>query len=78
VSIPSYRIQVGDVVRPKDASLQLKAVHAALQSPSLSSPEWLECDKSRVLARVMSLPDKSSVPMPIDIQLVIEHYSKRI
>jgi len=78
VSIPSYRIQVGDVVRPKDASLQLKAVHASLQSPSLSSPEWLECDKSRVLARVMSLPDKGSVPMPIDIQLVIEHYSKRI
>lgn len=78
VSIASYRIQVGDVVRPKDASLQLKAVHAALQSPSLSSPEWLECDKSRVLARVMSLPDKGSVPMPIDIQLVIEHYSKRI
>jgi len=78
VSIPSYRIQVGDVVRPKDASLQLKAVHASLQSPALASPEWLECDKSRVLARVMSLPDKSSVPMPIDIQLVIEHYSKRI
>ena len=78
VSIPSYRIQVGDVVRPKDASLQLKAVHASLQSPALSAPEWLECDKSRVLARGMSLPDKSSVPMPIDIQLVIEHYSKRI
>jgi small subunit ribosomal protein S4 len=78
VNIPSYRVHVGDVIRPKDSSLQLHAVHASLGSPALSTPDWLEVDKSKLLTRVSALPDKAAIPFAIDIQLVIEHYSKRI
>jgi ribosomal protein S4 len=38
----------------------------------------MEFDASRRLARVSALPTADSVPLEMDVQLVVEYYSKRI
>jgi small subunit ribosomal protein S4 len=74
----SFSVNPGDVIRPRERSLQLETLHTSLGNMSLSRPEWLEFDPKKLTARVKSVPTGDSVPFPIDVQLVIEYYSKRM
>jgi len=78
VDVPSYRVDVGDVVRPREKSLGLASVTDALENLSLERPDWIEWDANKRLVRVHALPTASSVPLDIDVQLVVEYYSKRM
>ena len=77
VNIASYRVKVGDVIRPREKSLKLDPIQIALlDGPELNHPEWLEFDESTVSIRIMSLPNAGSVPFPLELPLVIEYYSR--
>lgn len=78
VNIASYRVSVGDVVRPKDATLHNVHVQESLASPAIARPEWLEYEPSRMVSRVSALPTADSVPFALEVQLVVEYYSKRL
>jgi small subunit ribosomal protein S4 len=78
VNIPSYRVTVGDVIRPKDQTLHNAHVQECVASPALARPEWLEFEASRMVSRVTALPTADSVPFPLEVQLVVEYYSKRL
>ncbi|MCB9533822.1 MAG: 30S ribosomal protein S4 [Myxococcales bacterium] len=74
----SFSVNPGDVIRPRERSLTLGAIQTSLGSLSLARPEWMEFDAKRLTTRVKSVPTADSVPFPIDVQLVIEYYSKRM
>lgn len=77
VNIASYRVKVGDVIRPREKSLKLEPIQIALlDGPELRHPEWLEFDESTVSIRIMSLPKADAVPFPLELPLVIEYYSR--
>jgi small subunit ribosomal protein S4 len=78
VDIPSYSVDTNDVIRPRDKSLRLACIEESLASPSLMPANWLESDPARRLVRVSALPAPDSVPFEIDVQLVVEYYSKRM
>ena len=77
VNIASYRVKIGDVIRPREKSLKLEPIQIALlDGPELRYPEWLEFDESTVSIRIMSLPKADAVPFPLELPLVIEYYSR--
>ena len=77
VNIASYRIKVGDVIRPREKSVQLPPIQIALaEGPALDYPAWLEFDESTVSIRIVSLPNADSVPFPIELSLVVEYYAQ--
>ena len=77
VNIASYRVKIGDVIRPREKSLKLEPIQIALlDGPELRHPEWLEFDESTVSIRIMSLPKADTVPFPLELPLVIEYYSR--
>ena len=76
--IPSFRVREGDVIRPREKSLNLQSVVEALGEMSLIRPEWMEFDDKKRTTRVATMPSASSVPFPVDVQLVVEYYSKRM
>lgn len=78
VDIASYRVNVNDVIRPRKKSLQLACITSSLEELSLTRPEWMQFDANTLVCHVKSLPTSDSVPMPIDVQLVVEYYSKRM
>ena len=78
VDICSFRVSVGDVIRPRDKSLQLTSVQTSINEISLVRPEWIEFDSKKLTTRVTGDPDATSVPFPIDVQLVVEYYAKRL
>ena len=40
------------------------------------APAWLELDTNTLTARVLSIPTRDSIPIPINEQLIVELYSK--
>jgi len=76
--IPSFRVREGDVIRPREKSLNLQSIAESLGEMSLIRPEWMEFDDKKRTTRIGMLPTASSVPFPVDVQLVVEYYSKRM
>ena len=76
LDIASYRIRIGDVVTLRERSKSLAAVEASLGDVRLTRPEWIDMDEEKRASTVKELPKPDSVPFPIEIDLVIEYYSK--
>ena len=71
VNIPSYRVRVG-------SSVQLKNKERPLREARFPSPVWLKVDTTVRSAQVSDLPDGKDILFPLDVKLIIEHYSNRL
>lgn len=78
VDIPSYRVNVGDKITLRTASENLGVIIESLESPSLTRPEWVDVDAGKKLANIKSMPTRDSIPFELDLQAVVEFYSKRM
>jgi small subunit ribosomal protein S4 len=75
VSIPSYRVKPGQVVGLRDASPVRPAAAEAAELLARVAP-WLETDPDGLVGRVLRDPVREDVHLPIDEQLVVEHFSR--
>lgn len=78
VDISSYRLDVGQRVAMRPSSAGLPAVIDGLARNDLMQPTWLEVDRETRTARLSALPDETSIPFAIDLQLVVEFYSQSL
>ena len=78
VTIPSYRVKVGDVVEVKDKSKQLALVIEATGLAERDVPDYIEVDHSKMTAKLTRIPQFSDVPYPVQMEphLVVEFYSR--
>ena len=77
VNIPSYLVKPGDIVEVKPASRDIPQVRENLENiDPRSIPSWLELDKENFRGKVLSLPGDVQLEVPINLQYVIEFYSK--
>ena len=75
--IPSALVKPGDVVafRPRSAkSEDIQAVVASNRSKTV--PGWLEVNWENMKGRVLALPKRADVTLPVEEHLVVELYSK--
>jgi small subunit ribosomal protein S4 len=77
VNIPSYLVDVGDRVEVKEKSRDLLPIRVAVEAVARRGvPQWIEVDKEKLMGAVKSLPAREDLTMPIQEQLIVEHYSK--
>jgi len=77
VNIPSYEVKVGDVIALREASKKLVVVEQATQFAQANPiPAWLEVSFENLSGRVLSLPQRKDVNLPVNEQLIVELYSK--
>ena len=77
VNIPSYLVKVGDVVELKERSRSLDKFKGSLEAnASRVIPKWLEMDKSTNVAKVVAVPAREDIDLPIEEHLIVELYSK--
>lgn len=76
-NIPSYLVEVGDVIEVRAGSRSNGFFKEAAdrQNPA-GVPEWLEYDPNRLSARIVAMPDRQSVDLPLNEQLIVEYYSR--
>ncbi|MBN2724145.1 MAG: 30S ribosomal protein S4 [Deltaproteobacteria bacterium] len=78
VDVPSFRVKEGDTITLRTKSENLGVVAESLESPTLSRPDWIDVDNGKKLTQVKSLPTVESIPFELDLQAVVEYYSKRM
>ncbi len=77
VSIPSYSVKPGDVIELRPRSRKVQAILDSLETVVRRGvPGWLELDKDQFRGKVMALPAREELTMPIREQLIVEHFSK--
>jgi len=77
VDISSYQVKAGDEVTLRERSRKLTVVQNALEArKGQGVPEWLELNGDLPSGRVLNIPTRESIPVPINEQLIVELYSK--
>jgi len=77
VDIPSYLVDVGDVISVKEDMRDNPDVQMALEvRGEWTVPSWLSRDSESLTGRVLSLPTRDQIDVPVDENLVVEFYSR--
>jgi small subunit ribosomal protein S4 len=78
VTIPSYRLRIGDVIEVKEVSRQLPLVLEAVKSAERDVPDYVDVDQNKFTAKLTRVPGLSDVPYPVTMEpnLVVEFYSR--
>jgi len=77
VDIPSYQVSAGEEIAVREKSNKLGLLEIAKDFASHQAPPaWLEVDRDAYKGRVVSLPTRADINLPINEQLIVELYSK--
>ena len=76
VSIPSFRVKVGDVIALRSTSTLGERVAENLGAGRGQTPPWLELQSEARRGLVRSLPLREDIQIPVQEQLIVELYSK--
>jgi small subunit ribosomal protein S4 len=77
VNIPSYEVKIGDEIAIRTPAKKFVIVEQAVQYAAANPiPAWLEVNFENLSGRVLSLPQRKDVALPVNEQLIVELYSK--
>ena len=77
VNIPSFQVKPGMVIAPKESSRNLEKIKANVEANAFrQAPRWLEYDAANMIAKVVAVPTREDIDMPIEEHLIVELYSK--
>ena len=77
VNVPSYLVKAGDVIEVKEGKKSSQRYKDVMESAGARLvPEWLESDKENLKGRVIELPKREAIDVPVDEMQIVELYSK--
>ena len=77
VNIPSFLVKPGMVITLKDSSKNLEKIKANLEGTSFrATPKWMEYDANNMTAKVLAVPAREDIDLPVEEHLIVELYSK--
>ena len=76
VDVPSYLLKSGDTLTVRESSRQnATLLHAAEEVKGRGIPQWLQLE-GEMAGKVMSMPTREQINLPVQEQLIVELYSK--
>jgi small subunit ribosomal protein S4 len=77
VNIPSSILKPGDVVQPREKSIKIEKIKESVETAKQRGvPAWLEIDVEKFEGKVVALPKRDEITMPMNEQLIVELYSR--
>jgi small subunit ribosomal protein S4 len=77
VNIPSFQVNVGEEITIRENSKKLVILEGAKEFAShQTAPTWLEIDRDNYKGKVLALPRREDINLPVNEQLIVELYSK--
>ncbi len=77
VNIPSYLIKAGDEIAIKDKSKESDKIKATVEAnASRPVPQWLDLNAEALTGKVLALPTREQIMVPVEEHLIVELYSK--
>jgi small subunit ribosomal protein S4 len=77
VNIPSYQVGVGDEIKIRPNSTKLTVVETSREYASHNPlPGWLSSEPNTLSGKILALPKREDIQLPVNEQLIVELYSK--
>ena len=77
VNIPSFLVKPGMIITLKEKSRNLDKLKSVIEANAFRQPpKWLDYDANAMVAKVLSVPLREDIDIPIEEQLIVEFYSK--
>ncbi len=77
VNIPSFEVKSGQQVSVREKSRSLKIITESLDAgQGREMPSWLEVNREGFSGRLLEIPTREAIPVPIQEQLIVGLYSK--
>jgi len=77
VNIPSFLVKEGQIITVKESSRKSPKFEAiATAIAHHNPPAWLELDKENMVGKMVAVPAREDIELPINEQLIIELYSR--
>ena len=77
VNIPSFQVSVGDTIAVRESAKKLVTIEASRDYAAQNhTPSWLQIDFANLTGKVLSVPRRDEVSLPVNEQLIVELYSK--
>jgi len=76
-NIPSFQVKANNIISIRKSSLNLtpfKDLKTKLKKVKL--PSWLSSNVNKLEGKVISLPKREDVNIPVDLKMVVEYYSR--
>ena len=77
VNIPSFQVKPGMVVSLTEKGKGLQKVKENIEDNAFrAAPKWIEYDKNNMTAKIVAVPARDDIDMPVEEHLIVELYSK--
>lgn len=77
VNVPSYLVKVGQTVSVREKSRDNEKMKAVIEAnASRPVPKWLDLNREALEAKVVNLPERDEIQVPVEEHLIVEYYSK--
>ena len=77
VNIPSYQVKPGMVITRKDSSRSIDRLKNNLEDHAAHAiPRWMEFDAANMTGKIVAMPTREDIDLPIEEHLIVELYSK--
>jgi len=77
VNIPSFQCKVGDEIQIREGSKKLVVLEESGNFASgQRAVQWLDINRENLSGKVIALPKREDVQLPVNEQLIVELYSK--
>jgi len=77
VNIPSYLTKVGDVIAVKESSINSELFkQISEENAKRAVPAWLDANKEAKNGKVVAVPTREEIDIPVEEHLIVELYSK--
>jgi small subunit ribosomal protein S4 len=76
LNIPSYNVKPSDVISLRPKSRNLEVVEDSLDGSSRNKYKWVETDVKSRTGKMLYVPTMEEIPENINVQLIVELYSK--
>ncbi len=77
VNIPSYLTKVGEEIKVKEASANKEIFKQIVEENAKRAiPTWLEVDRDTRTGKIVAVPEREQIDLPVEEHLIVELYSK--
>ncbi len=77
VNVPSYKVQPGDTIEIREKSKSLQRFKDIVEANNgVSVPAWLEASLDSLSGKIVELPLREQIDVPVNETLIVELYSK--
>ena len=75
--MPSFQVKPGDAIAFRERTAKTEDIKALIEAhKNKALPGWMEVDWTSGTTRIVSLPTRADIQLPVEEHMVVELYSK--